>query len=567
MSAATTTRAAAILPHGDWRRRFPPVSVCLLTLFCLSLVPVAQLCVDEVQAYWRFYDGAAANIFSLLFGFLAAFTLYVWFTWWSVYSFRTRRIVFATPLVGIAVACAALRYEGVDGYMKPTFSPRWIPRHVNTFVTSTSPVGSNSTLVSANDNPSEKLAPVPVKNSCDLRTEAVDDFPQFLGPNRSNYLPGRKLAGDWQATPPKELWRREVGAGWSGFVVRNGFAVTVEQRGNEEWITCYHVATGEPVWHHAAPGKHHEPLGGTGPRSTPTIEDGLVYVQGVAGLVRCLDGQTGQLVWQDDQLQRYQLTQAEFEAEVSWGHAASPLIVGDLVICTACGRGETARSLIAYHKRDGKVAWEAGHDQLSYASPAVATIGGVRQVVYVSEKLLSSFDLESGKQLWQYDWPGHSNGSATASQAIPLGDDRVFVSKGYGIGGALLKIVKSGDSFAAETVWQSRRVLKTKFTNVSIIEGHVYGLSDGVLECVDLETGKQKWRGGRYGHGQVLGVGDKLLVIGEAGDLMLVAASPEKFQQLGKIDALSDKAWNNLCLTGNRLLIRNGKEAVCYELP
>lgn len=556
-----------MLPHGDWRTRLPPSVVLLPVVGLLSLIPVVQLFQEQFETQFWWFDGAAANLISILLTFLATSILHLWFTWFSVYSLQTRRIVFYAPTVMAALACIFLRYEGVDGYMKPTFAWRWEPQPENHIANKPTLERIVSPIVPAPEQAREQPVTAPEAQRADLLTETADDFAQFMGPSRNNYLPRPALSSDWKTTPPQELWRSEVGPGWAGFVVRNGFAVTMEQRGEEEWVTCYAVATGEPIWHHAAPGKHHEPLGGTGPRSTPTIDDGLVYAVGATGLLRCLRGETGELVWQDDLLQRYQLTQVESEERVKWGHAGSPLIVGDLVIVPAGGKGDNFRSLIAFDKKTGEVRWEAGSDQLSYASPAFATLGGVPQVLYVSERKFSGFDLQSGEELWSFPWLGYSNMNANASQGIPLGDDRVLVSKGYGNGAALLEVKKNDDAFAAEPVWESRRVLKTKFTNGTVIDGYAYALSDGILECVDVETGKQKWRGGRYGHGQLLGVGDKLLVVGEAGDLMLVAASPEKFQQLGKIEALSDKAWNNLCLTGHRLLIRNGKEAVCYELP
>ena len=195
-----------------------------------------------------------------------------------------------------------------------------------------------------------------------------------------------------------------------------------------------------------------------------------------------------------------------------------------------------------------------------------ATLAGVQQILYVSEKKVAGYDL-SGKELWHHERPSHSNGDANCAQCFPLSGDRVLVSKSYGVGGAVLHIKREGDAWSAEPIWESARVLKTKFTNAVAIDGFAYALSDGILECVDLETGKQKWRGGRYGHGQLLGVGDKLLVLGEDGELMLVAADAKKFRELGKIEALAGISWNNLCLSGNRLLIRNGKQVACYDLP
>src|SRR6185436_15648996 len=142
----------------------------------------------------------------------------------------------------------------------------------------------------------------------DLVTTTPDDFPQFLGPDRNNYLSGPNLADDWNATPPREVWRRKIGAGWSAFSVRNGYAVTMEQRGDDEWITCYEVTTGKPVWGDSIPARHENVLGGIGPRSTPTIHNGKIYALGATGVLRCLDGATGKLLWKDDLLDRYEFS-------------------------------------------------------------------------------------------------------------------------------------------------------------------------------------------------------------------------------------------------------------------
>ncbi|WP_254507899.1 PQQ-binding-like beta-propeller repeat protein [Anatilimnocola floriformis] len=529
-----------------------------------ALAIYLQLDATAIGETIPFFDGAVINVGTVFSCGIAAFSLYVWFCWFSGFSFQARRIGFIIPLLLPIIGVATFRYEGVDGYMKPTFVPRW--RRAHEAALAGKPVAAKAPQPAGAEKEGTAAA-VPAVPTVDLRTETANDFPQFLGPQRTNYLPDAKLADDWNDSPPKEIWRRDIGPGWSGFACRNGFAVTLEQRGSDEWVTCYSLADGELMWHHSAPGRHEETIGGLGPRSTPVIDGGLVFAQGATGLVRCIDGATGKLVWQDDLLERYGLSQSLSEAAVKWGRAGSPLIVGDLLIVPAGGKGSNVRTLIAYHKRTGEVAWEAGNDQVSYASPVLATLGGEEQILYVSEKKVAGYDVTSGKELWQHDWPSHSNVDANCSQSIRLPGDRVLVSKSYGTGGALLQIKCEEGSCSAEPIWESRRVLKTKFTNAVVIDGFAYALSDGILECVDLETGKQKWRGGRYGHGQMLGAGDKLLVLGEDGELMLVAADPKKFRELGKIEALPGITWNNLCLAGNRLLIRNGKQVACYDVP
>jgi outer membrane protein assembly factor BamB len=253
---------------------------------------------------------------------------------------------------------------------------------------------------------------------------------------------------------------------------------------------------------------------------------------------------------------------------VSWGRAGSPLVVDDLVIVPAGGPLGQAKSLIAYRAATGKVAWEAGTDQISYASPSLATIAGVRQILIVNEATASGHDPTTGRQLWSHPWPGTSNGSASASQAVAIGSDRVFLSKAYGVGAELLEFSPAAEgTLAVRSLWASNRVLQTKFTNVTIIGEHIFGLSDGILECVELATGKRAWKKGRYGHGQILGVGQLILVQAEEGEVVLVEANPKELVELARFQAVEGKTWNNLCLAGRRLLVRNAEQAAAYELP
>ena len=245
-------------------------------------------------------------------------------------------------------------------------------------------------------------------------------------------------------------------------------------------------------------------------------------------------------------------------------------MAGNLVIVPASGpRGGPFVSLVAMDKKTGKTVWEGGDRQISYSSPAVAILGGVRQVLIVDEAHVTGHDLKSGKVLWEHAWPGQSNSSASVSQAVPVSPDRVFLSKAYGNGAALLKLVPGGEGgFHAEVVWANPKVMKTKFSNVAVKDGFVYGLSDGVLECVDLADGRRTWREGRYPQGQILRVGDLILVLTESGEVVLVEASPERANHvLGRFQAIEGQTWNNFALHGPYLLVRNALEAACYDLP
>lgn len=556
------------LPAPKPLRLFPGfVTRIVIALSLVAIVVVRTLpTFDGMPSPWN--DMALANILTLVFGFVAAVTLVIWFCFLSSYAPLLRRIVLAGVPAMIGLFFLFFRFAGVSGVMVPTFVPRWQP------------------MADAVIGKVEAKSDAP---AADLATTTPDDFPQFLGPNRNCWLPGPELARGWAANPPRELWRRPIGAGWSGFTAVNGFGVTMEQRGPEEWVACYEVATGNPVWGHAIEARHENPLGGIGPRSTPTIYQGRVYALGATGVLRCLDGKDGSLVWQADLRKRYFPAAADAaalsvadESLVQWGRAASPLMVDDLVVVPAGGPQGLAKNLIAMKAETGDVVWESevvlptavprATDQISYSSPALATNAGVRQILIVNESTASGHDPKTGTLLWSHPWPGNSSQNASASQAVPVGDDLVLLTKGYGGGAELLefKPLASGVLEKVPSVWINPQVLETKFSNVSIIDGHIYGLSNGYLECVELATGRKTWKRSRkanYGHGQILGVGGAILVQAEDGRLALVDANPEEFIERGSIQALNDKTWNNLCLYGRKLLVRNAREAACFELP
>ncbi len=396
-------------------------------------------------------------------------------------------------------------------------------------------------------------------------TPTDHDYPGFLGSKRDAYVPNVNLATDWDANPPKLLWKQPIGGGYSAFAVQGNAAVTMEQRGDDELVTCYDLHTGKLLWDHAIKARHHDMIGGDGPAATPTIDSGKVYALGGTGVLRCLDGATGKLLWSHDIVAEVGSDAEREHNAIPWGRSASPLVVDNLVVVP--GGGPMA-SLIAFDKEIGEKVWTGGKRQISYSSPSLANYGGVRQIVIVNEDTITGHDPATGKVLWEAKWDGSSNSTASTSQSVEVGDDRLFVSKGYG-GGAALYQIKRGDDdrFSTKLLWKNHRVLKTKLTNVVSKDGYVYGLSDGVLECVDLQTGQRAWAGKDQGHGQVLRVGDLLLITQEWGGLALVALDPTDYKELGSIQALDGKTWNNPALSGDLLLVRNDQEAACYQLP
>ncbi|MCC7086631.1 MAG: PQQ-binding-like beta-propeller repeat protein [Pirellulales bacterium] len=285
--------------------------------------------------------------------------------------------------------------------------------------------------------------------------------------------------------------------------------------------------------------------------------------------MRCLDASSGKKLWQRDVLADVGTDYETSSTFVHWGRAGSPLVV-DRIIVVPGGGTKTGglHSLIAYDQETGGIAWKGGHRQVSYSSPSIAHYGGVRQIVIVNESNISAHDPETGEELWETKWDGSSSTAASASQTVPIGDDRFFVSKGYSMGGgALFGITRDEQGkWNVKKIWHNRRVLMTKENNVVVKDGFIYGPSDGVLHCVDLATGRKRWEGGESVM-QVLRVGDALLVACEWGQVTLVAFDPENYRELASFQALAGQTWNNPAVAGKHLLVRNGEEAACYELP
>jgi outer membrane protein assembly factor BamB len=245
------------------------------------------------------------------------------------------------------------------------------------------------------------------------------------------------------------------------------------------------------------------------------------------------------------------------------GTSASPLVDGDRVI--VCPTGEESPLLAAYHVATGKKLWTAGTERASYSSPMIVTLGGVRQFLLATRTGMTGHDRDSGKVLWSAAWANAEGTNAGQPVVGAAGPDTVLLSTSYGKGVAAFRISRNGDTWSANEVW-SNLTLKAKFSTPVLYRGHVYGLDDGILTCVDGRTGKRRWKDGRYGHGQLLLAGDRLLVQTEPGAVVLVEPSPEGLRERGKVAALTSKTWNTMALSVRRLLVRNDREAVCLEL-
>jgi outer membrane protein assembly factor BamB len=482
----------------------------------------------------------------LWFAFRAGFTGYLRLAGWAV-------------LVLCAATCAmALEFRGWQGDMWPDIGIRGVAKPVAQFTEV-----KTKTL----EQPLDLPPPAEADDS--------HDYPGFLGSDRLGVVRNVNLARDWQANPPKELWRKPVGLGWSAFAIKGRLAVTQEQRGAQEAVVCYDLLDGQELWVHVDEAHFREAIGGNGPRATPTISGGRVFALGAEGMLNCLDAATGKLVWGVNIL-----TDAT-AGNITWGMSGSPLVFDDLVVVNPGGL--KGASVVAYDRTTGKSVWRSGSGQAAYSSPLLTTVCGLRQILVFNGPGIEAYAVD-GAPLWSFGWVTNGSQMINVSQPLVLAGDgaqqRVFISSGYSKGCALLEISrqkpesatdsepKPTDSFNVKEVWSNRQ-LKAKFTNTVERNGFVYGLDEKILCCMELATGEKKWkeRAGQYDYGQIILVGDDILVQAESGEVALVEATPERFHEWTRFQPLTNKTWNNPALAGRYLLVRNDREAACYELP
>jgi len=463
-------------------------------------------------------------------------TLLLLVLWWVAFSrtrWKARLAGLALVLLALGALSATVRIRGVTGDLVPVVEWRWARRPVPSPEPVASPAPANRARV-----PSGR-----------------PDFPQFLGPDRTAILAGPALSPDWAAHPPQLLWRQPIGAAWSGFAIVGDRALTQEQQGDDERVTCYDLVTGRLVWSHSDAAHYATTLAGEGPRCTPTAVSNRVYTLGAGGILNCLDLETGRRHW------THSLTTDAKTGAPGWGYSGSPLVMNGLVIVSAGGAPD--KSLLAYAAEDGRLRWSAGDAPAGYSSPCLATLAGTPQILIFNSRRIAAHEPATGKVLWEHPW---GIGQPHVTVPVVVATNQVLFSSGYGVGAELLEVKRSSDDrWQATPVWRSKR-MKAKFATLVQRDGFLYGLDDGMLACLDLKDGSQRWKQGRYGHGQGLLVSNLYLLMSEQGDLVLLRPTPEGPNELHRFPVFTRKTWNPIALSGDLVLVRNDREAACLRL-
>ncbi|MFC2168251.1 PQQ-binding-like beta-propeller repeat protein [Acidobacteriota bacterium] len=457
------------------------------------------------------------------------------FVIWAVvirsFSVVPRRVAMVAVILLASGFWILLQTGGITNNTVPDFSWRWKKTPEELLLAQTS----------------EVLKPLP---SSPVSIEPGFEWLGFRGPFRDSVIRGVQIQTNWSESPPNILWKRPVGPGWSSFAVRGNLFYTQEQRGEDEFVSCYSVTTGEPVWQHSDKARFWESNGGAGPRGTPTISAGHLYTFGGTGILNVLDAADGGVVWS-----RNAASDTNTKVPI-WGFSSSPLVLDDSVIVAAAG------SLISYDITTGNLRWSIPSSGDCYSSPHLMYIDGVEQILLLNSSGVISVLPSDGTLIWEHLWPGTPIVQPTQ---IEGGDILISVDERGGV--RRIKVNAESDGWTVKELWTSVR-LKPYFNDSVIHNGYAYGFDGPILACIDIEDGQRKWKGGRYGRGQFILLSDQdlLLVLSEKGELALVEATPDQFTELERFPAIEGKTWNHPVLVGNVLLVRNGQEMMAFQV-
>lgn len=468
----------------------------------------------------------------------------VWVAWLAI----TRGMVWPTRRIGLLTVLllawgyfGLIRLDGIQGDMKSAISWRWEPTAEDVFLATkkSDPVGG---------------VKIDLETSAEEITLAAGDWPEFRGTLRDGVLDEVSINVDWSSAP-KLLWQQRVGPGWGSVAVIGERLFTQEQRGQNEVVVCYSVKDGSELWVHSDPSRFEEVVAGAGPRATPTFHNSRIYALGANGSLNCLQAATGEKLWSAE-------TAKVAEAKIpQWGFSGSPLVVGDLVI-VLLGNPEGS-AMLAYDAATGEQRWTAGPGNHTYSSPHLATIDGVDQILSMTDAGLTSVDPATGEVLWNYEWP--MKDAFRVLQPLVI-DDTVLIGSNME-GSKLIRVTHEAGKWTTAEVWKTNDI-KPNFNDFVLLDGNLYGFDANVLSCIDFETGKRKWKRGRYGFGQVLLLkAQKLLLVqAESGEVALVEANPAEFIERGRFPALNGKTWNHPVVAHGKLFVRNAEEMACYDV-
>jgi outer membrane protein assembly factor BamB len=391
--------------------------------------------------------------------------------------------------------------------------------------------------------------PVAVSN------RAVDDWPQWRGPNRDGISKEAGLKKSWPAGGPPLAWRTTgAGEGYSSFAVADGRVYTMGARGNTEYVLAFDAASGKRLW--ATPnGSRFGNDRGDGPRGTPTIEAGRVYAYGASGDFSVLDATTGKSIWTVNVLRQFG------GSNITWGLSESPLVLSDRILVNAGGNGA---SVVALKKTDGSLIWKSQNDEPGYSSAVVQEIGGIRQAVFFTGQRAIGVDVKDGRLLWSYD----KVANRTANIATPVvRGNRVFLSSDYGTGAALLEMSAGGGGISAKEVYFTREMRNHHASSV-LVGDHLFGFSGAILTAMKFDDGQVAWRARDFPKGSLVFADERLYLYSERGDVALAEPSPSGYREHGRFQLQTGSlpTWSHPVVSGGKLFLRDQDVIYAYDV-
>ncbi len=398
-------------------------------------------------------------------------------------------------------------------------------------------------------------------------SRAARGWTEFRGPNRSGISAETGLLRSWPEEGPREIWRRELGEGFSGISVSGERFFTLFAVGEDEFMGGFLVADGREIWRLRIGAKFHE-INGNGPRSTPTVDGETVYGLGALGHLVAVRAATGEVIWEVDLPQKYAFYGPQIGVEPTpgihqtplFGYACSPLVEGELLVVeTGSGGG---RSYVAFDKRTGETRWTAlNKTGISYSSPVPATIHGRRQILALRPGELVSL-LPDGQLYWRQPWAVR-----TISQPIFVPPDKIFVSTIDHEVGAMVVRVRSVDGrVSPKILWQSR-IMKNYWSSSVAYQGSIYGFDNATLRCIAADTGELHWAKRGLGKGSLVIADGLLILLSDRGLLALAEASTESYQEKSRVRIFEgERTWTPPALAGGKLFVRGVTEVVCLDL-
>ena len=388
--------------------------------------------------------------------------------------------------------------------------------------------------------------PVSVSN------RAMEDWPQWRGPNRDGKSAETGLLKEWPAGGPTLAWRASgAGEGYSSFAVVNGRLYTLGARQDSEYLVAFDVASGKRLWE-TANGKRFVNDRGSGPRATPTVDGDRVYAFGASGDLSAVDAASGKAIWKVNVLSKFG------GSNINWGLSESPLVLSDRILVNAGG------PIVALRKTDGSEIWKSGGEPAGYSSAVLHEVGGIRQAIFFTHTRVVGVDVNTGKRLWSYE--PVANGVANIATPIVRGN-RVFVSSDYGTGAALLELTPAGGGIRAKEVYFTRDMRNHHASSV-LVGDHLYGFSAAILTAMQFDTGQVAWRDRSVGKGSLVFADDRLYLYSEGGTVALAEANPAAYREHGRFQIRSGNlpTWSHPVVSTGKLFLRDQDVIYAYDV-